>query len=80
MLLQITSHFCTSERLFVGSNKFIDLLSIFWNFQYTSIKFLKFSVVFVYDQIPFYVYSITNRNVTNMSAKLFQKSRPKLQR
>lgn len=83
---QITCHFCRSERLFVSSNKFIDLLSIFWNFQYCS-TLLNISRIFsglcAWSNIFLQVRIFYNESqcYTNIYAKLLtKKSRPNLQR
>lgn len=75
---QITCHFCRSERLFVSSNKFIDLLSIFWNFQYCS-TLLNISRIFsglcAWSNIFLQVRIFYNESqcYTNISAKLLKK-------
>lgn len=75
---QITCHFCRSERLFVSSNKFIDLLSIFWNFQYCS-TLLNISRIFsglcAWSNIFLQVRIFYNESqcYTNISATLLKK-------
>lgn len=75
---QITCHFCRSERLFVSSNKFIDLLSIFWNFQYCSTLLNNsriFSGLCAWSNIFLQVRIFYNESqcYTNISAKLLKK-------
>lgn len=76
---QITCLFCRSERLFVSSNKFIDLLSIFWNFQYCS-TLLNISRIFsglcawsnIFLQVRIFYNEL--QCYTNISAKLLKKN------